>query len=771
MQLQWDGERSVHEPVREGCRTRFKRLSASGMALGLLLFGGGAVSQWLGDAAAADQSGGKEDRQGQKSSDRDGYPRTQRDSKIQDLEPHREHSKGTRLTTEQGVPLSDTDDSLKAGERGPTIMEDFHFREKMTHFDHERIPERVVHARGAAAHGYFQVYKPLKEWTRAKVFQDPSKKTPVFVRLSTVVGSRGSADTVRDVRGFATKFYTEDGNWDLVGNNMPVFFIQDGIKFPDLVHAIKPVPDRDMPQASAAHDTFYDFVSLTPESAHMIMWLFSDRALPRSLRMMDGFGVHTFRFVNEQGKGRFVKFHWRPVLGTAALVFDEAQKLAGKDPDYLRRDLWMAIESGNYPEYELGVQIVEEKDEQAFGFDLLDPTKIIPESKVPVQIIGKMTLNRNPDNFFAETEQVAFHPGNVVPGIDFSNDPLLQGRLFSYLDTQLIRLGGPNFTEIPINRPLAPVHNNQRDGHMRQRINEGRVNYSPNSLDGGDPRTTSGKDGGYVHYQEKVEGKKTRARSESFKDFFSQATMFWNSLTPPEQQHLVEAAHFELGKVESKEIRHRMVHEYFNKIDHELAKRVAKGIGIEAPAKSASKPVDLKAPEVSIEHGAKKDTIKTRKIAILAAEGVDAGHVTALKQALKKAGAETEVVSQYQGMLKGADGGEVKVDKNYATTGSVVYDALYIPGGRAHVDTLKTQREAVNFVNEMYRHGKSIGATGEGVELLSAADFKGAQPGVITLSGTDLKEDRLQPFTNKFIEAVGQHRHWERDMKTRVPAS
>ncbi len=738
-------------------------------ALSIALPGGPYPTQ--GQAMAAEHSGGKEDRQGQKASDRDGYPRGHRDSKHEDLEPHRENAKGTRLTTDQGVPLSHTDDSLKAGERGPTIMEDFHFREKLTHFDHERIPERVVHARGAAAHGYFQVYKPLGDLTKAKVFQDPGKKTPVFVRFSTVVGSRGSGDTVRDARGFATKFYTQDGNWDLVGNNIPVFFIQDGIKFPDLVHAIKPQPDRDMPQASAAHDTFWDFVSLTPESAHMIMWLLSDRAIPRSFRMMEGFGVHTFRFINDQGQARFVKFHWRPVLGMAGLVWDEAQKLAGKDPDWLRRDLWMAIESGNYPEFELGVQIVEEKDQQAFGFDLLDPTKIIPESKVPVQIVGKMTLNRNPDNFFAETEQVAFHPGNVVPGIDFSNDPLLQGRLFSYLDTQLIRLGGPNFTEIPINRPLASVHNNQRDGHMRQRINEGRVNYSPNTLGGGTPKPTPEKEGGYVHYQEKVDGKKTRARSESFKDFFSQATMFWHSLTAPEQQHVVEAAHFELGKVDDKGVRQRMVHEYFNKIDHDLAKRVAEGLGMEPPTKSAAKSVDMRAPEVSLEHRARKDTIKTKKIAILAAEGVDAGHVGAVTQALEKAGAETEVVSQYQGMLKGANGGEVKVDKSYVTASSVMYDALYIPGGRAHVDTLKTQRDAVTFLNEMYRHGKSIGATGDGSDLLAAAGFKGAQPGIITLAGTDLKEDRLQPFTTKFIEAIGKYRHWDRDMKQRVPAS
>jgi catalase len=382
------------------------------------------------------------------------------------------------ITTNHGVRVTDTDNSLKAGSRGPTIMEDFHFREKLMHFDHERIPERIVHARGSGAYGYFQVYEPMAEFTKAKFLQDPSVKTPVFVRFSTVVGFRGSADTVRDVRGFAVKFYTEDGNYDLVGNNMPVFFIQDAIKFPDLVHAIKPEQHNQIPQASAAHDTFWDFVANTPETAHMIMWVLSDRALPRSYRMMDGFGVHTFRFVNEQGKGRFIKFHWRALLGAHSLVWDETQKIAGKDPDFNRRDLWDAIEKGNYPEYELGVQIVEEEDEFKFDFDLLDPTKIIPEEDVPIRFIGKMTLNRNPDNFFAETEQVAFHPGHVVPGIDFTNDPLLQGRLFSYLDTQLIRLGGPNFNEIPINRPVVPIHNNQREGYHRTRIDKGPVSYT-----------------------------------------------------------------------------------------------------------------------------------------------------------------------------------------------------------------------------------------------------------------------------------------------------
>ena len=422
----------------------------------------------------------------------------EKNQKDKDLAMFQENATEEYLTTNQGLRINDDQNSLKAGERGPSLLEDFHLREKITHFDHERIPERVVHARGSAAHGFFQVYESMAPYTKAKFLQDPSVKTPVFVRFSTVVGSRGSSDLARDARGFAVKFYTEEGNFDLVGNNIPVFFIQDAVKFPDLVHAIKPEPHNEIPQAASAHDTFWDFISLMPESMHMIMWVMSDRAIPRSFRMMEGFGVHTFRFINEKGKSRFVKFHWKPLLGVHSVVWDEAQKISGIDPDFHRRDLWESIENGVFPEWEFGVQIVEEKDEHKFDFDLLDPTKLIPEEVVPVKRIGKMTLNRNPDNFFAETEQVAFHPGHLVSGIDFSNDPLLQGRLFSYTDTQLIRLGGPNFHEIPINRPVAPVHNNQRDGHMRQTINQGRVSYQPNSLGGGCPMQAKADMGGFV---------------------------------------------------------------------------------------------------------------------------------------------------------------------------------------------------------------------------------------------------------------------------------
>lgn len=714
-------------------------------------------------------------------------------SKEKELQAFTEVPDTQYLTTDQGVRINHTDDSLKAGPRGPTLMEDFHFREKMTHFDHERIPERVVHARGSGAHGYFQVYESMAEYTKARFLQDPSVKTPTFVRFSTVVGFRGSADTVRDVRGFATKFYTEDGNYDLVANNIPIFFIQDGIKFPDLVHAIKPEPHHEMPQASAAHDNFWDFTSLMPESIHMIMWLLSDRGIPRSYSMMEGFGVHTFRFVNEQGKSRFVKFHWRPVMGTHSLVWDEAQKLAGKDPDFNRRDLWEAIERGDYPEFELGVQIVEEADEHKFDFDLLDATKIIPEEEVPVRIIGKMTLNRNPDNFFAETEQVAFHPGNVVTGIDFTNDPLLQGRLFSYLDTQLLRLGGPNFTEIPINRPVAPVHNNQQDGFMRQTINKGRINYFPNSLGGGCPMLAPENMRGYVHHAERVEGQKVRERSEKFKDHFSQATLFWNSLSGPEKEHLVEAAHFELGKVETKAVRQRMV-DLFNQVDHELAVRVAKGIGVPPPAAAAKKNHGRSSPAVSMETTV-KGKVKGRKVAILAADGFNADELMPIKTKLQQAGAQSEVVSKFGGMLRSADGEEVEVDKMFVAAGSIMYDAVFVPGGKQSIETLKQQGDALNFVNEAFKHCKPIAATSEGVDLLMAGQLKGvplaasdgrliSDKGIVTARNGAPEsvvekvkdavglgdEASLGSVAEKFIEAIGQHRHWGREQKDQVPA-
>jgi catalase len=712
-------------------------------------------------------------------------------AKDEQLDAHRMDPQGAYLTTNQGVRIEHTDDSLKAGPRGPTLMEDFHFREKMTHFDHESIPERVVHARGSGAHGYFFPYESMAPYTKAKFLSDTSVKTPVFVRFSTVVGSRGSADTVRDVRGFATKFYTSEGIFDLVGNNMPVFFIQDAIKFPDLVHAIKPMPDNEIPQASAAHDTFWDFASLLPEITHMLMWVLSDRALPRSYRMMEGFGVHTFRWINDKGEARFIKWHWRPVLGTASLVWDETQKLAGKDPDFNRRDLWEAIEMGDYPEFELGIQMIEEKQEHDFDFDILDATKIWPESDVPLRKIGKMVLNRNPDNFFSETEQVAFHPGHVVPGIDFTNDPLLQGRLFSYTDTQLNRFNSANFHEIPINCPLAPVTNNQGGGFMRMTMGKGKTNYSPNSLGDGFPKTAPEDEGGYVHYMEKVEGRKVRERSESFKDHFSQATMFWHSLTEPEQNRLVSAIHFELGKVMSKEVRHRMIHAIFNHVDHNLARRAAMGIGIDPPTADEAKPVAKRAPEVSVEHQ-KQRGVKTLKVAVLAADGVDEGSLQAVKDALMKEGARAKVVSKYLGSLQGSGGGSVDVDMSYVTTASIMFDAVFVPGGSQSVNTLKTHGDALHFVQEAFKHGKPVGAFGEGVELLAAAHLPEVQlaadgetitdKGVVTdrsrrvgkSMGERLKEavgaGESDAFTARFLEALAEHRHWDRDTKEMVPA-
>ncbi|MDQ3549390.1 MAG: catalase [Chloroflexota bacterium] len=720
---------------------------------------------------------------------------SQPNTKAEDLKPETEDAEGTQLTTNQGVRIEDNHNTLTAGSRGPALLEDFIFREKMTHFDHERIPERVVHARGSGAHGYFQVYEPQTELTKAKFLQDPSIKTPVFVRFSTVVGFRGSADTVRDVRGFATKFYTEDGNFDLVGNNMPVFFIQDAIKFPDLVHAIKPEPHHEMPQASAAHDNFWDFISLMPESMHVIMWVLSDRALPRSYSMMEGFGVHTFRFIDEQGASRFVKFHWKPVKGVHSMVWDEMQKLAGKDPDFNRRDLWEAIEQGNFPEFEFGVQIVEEKDEHAFDFDLLDATKIIPEELVPVQLIGKMTLDRNPDNFFAETEQIAFHPGHIVPGIDFSNDPLLQGRLFSYLDTQLIRLGGPNFAEIPINRPLAPVHNNQRDGFMRQTINKGRVNYEPNSLGDGCPMQTPEKLGGFVGYAEKVDGHKVRERSESFRDYFSQATLFWNSQSDIEKEHIVEGFHFELGKLESKLVRQRMV-ELLANVDTDLATRVSKGIGVNefsgdlsylqtstAPLpndrRGAAEPGQSPALSMETAENKAKGSAKGRKVAILAADGFDGTTLTAVKSALMDAGALAEIVSRFGGMLKSADGQETPVDKTFLTAGSVVFDAVFVPSGPESVEALKGQGDARHFISEAFKHCKPIAAAGDGVDLLLASDLAGvaladgtAGEGIVSEHGvvTSRGEADAAALAQNFIEAIAAHRHWGRTEKEKVSA-
>ncbi|MUL40585.1 catalase [Streptomonospora sp. PA3] len=692
------------------------------------------------------------------------------DEKDRRLEGVRDDS-DQALTTNTGVRVDDTDNALSAGERGPTLMEDFHFREKITHFDHERIPERVVHARGAGAYGYFQVYESLARYTRADFLTDPGLRTPVFVRFSTVAGSRGSADTVRDVRGFATKFYTREGNYDLVGNNMPVFFIQDGIKFPDFVHAVKPEPDNEIPQAQSAHDTLWDFVGLQPETLHMMMWLMSDRALPRSYRMMQGFGVHTFRLVNERGEGTFVKFHWKPLLGTHSLAWDETQKIGGKDPDYNRRDLWDAIERGQYPEYELGVQLVPESREFDFDFDLLDPTKIIPEEEVPVTPVGKMVLNRNPDNFFAETEQIAFHTANVVPGIDFTNDPLLQARNFSYLDTQLIRLGGPNFQQLPVNRPVAEVSNNQRDGYNQQSIHRGRTSYFPNSLGSGCPYLGEAP---YTHYAERVDGAKIRKRSESFKDHYSQATLFLNSLADFERRHLTQAFQFELGKCETMAVRERVVTQ-LNRIDHTLAAEVAHGIGVTPPDQEEVPNHGRSSPALS-QANAPTDTIYSRQIAVLAAEGVNAAEVTRFREAMAERGALVEVLASHDGRLSATDGQSLAVDRAMHTMSSVLYDAVVVAGGADCAAALAEDGLALNYVAEAFKHAKPVAALHEGVDVLTAAPLPRLQlagpadseavvdQGVITHRGGDPAR-----FYDAFARVLAGHRVWDRDA-ARVPA-
>ncbi len=669
--------------------------------------------------------------------------------KNQQLDQFRVEDKGKNLTTNQGVMVAEDEFSLKIGERGPTIMEDFHFREKLTHFDHERIPERVVHARGTGVHGEFQLYESMKEYTKAAFLQDPNVKTPLFVRFSTVVGFRGSADTVRDVRGFAIKFYTEEGNYDLVANNFPVFFIQDAIKFPDFVHAIKPEPDTEVPQASAAHDTLWDFVANNQETAHTIIWAMSDRALPRSYRMMEGFGVHTFRFINEQGKSTFVKFHIKPLLGVHSLVWDETQKIAGKDPDFNRKDLQEAIANGNYPEYEVGVQLLAEEDEFNLDFDILDATKLWPEEDVPVKIIGKITLNKNVDNFFAEVEQIAFHPGHVVPGIDFTNDPLLQGRLFSYLDTQLIRLGGPNFHEIPINRPVVQFHNNQRDGFHRQTINTNMVSYHNNSLSDNTPKTVSPQEGGYAHYEEQVSGSKIRARSESFKDHFSQTAMFYNSMSNPEKQHIIDAFSFELSSVKDKGIRQQVVN-MFGNANIDMMTKVAQNIGVEPPIAEESKYTKI-SPALSQENTIKKPD--TLKIGVIISEGYNTDEFNTVMKALQDAKTMPEIISSTLSPVKGADGKEQLPKSTFVSTHAVLLDGICVLTGCKVNDEFKTN--AMNFIQETYRHYKPIAISKAASEFLKP-EMKG-QPGVTV-------DDGKGQYTSKFIADISMHRHWDRNI-------
>jgi catalase len=667
---------------------------------------------------------------------------------------------GEVMTTNQGLPMGDDQNSLKAGLRGPTLLEDFHFREKITHFDHERIPERVVHARGTAAHGFFEAYDSAADITKATLFAKKGKRTPVFVRFSTVAGSRGSADTPRDVRGFATKFYTDAGVWDLVGNNMPVFFIQDAIKFPDLIHAVKPEPNNEIPQAQSAHDTFWDFASLTPESMHMLMWVMSDRGIPRSFAMMEGFGIHTFRFINEQGVSRFVKFHYKPVKGVYSLCWDEAQKVAGKDPDFNRRDLFDSIERGDFPEWEFGVQIVAEADERKFDFDLLDPTKIIPEEQVPIRPLGRLVLNRNPDNYFAETEQVAFHPGHVVAGIDFSNDPLLQGRLFSYFDTQIKRVG-PNFAQLPINRPTCPFHNNQRDGESQQLIPKGRVAYFPNSLADGCPAHSPEGMLAFSSYAEKMEGRKVRQRSDTFSDHFSQATLFWNSMAQWEKNHIVSAISFELNQCMVEAVKQRVIDALLVNVADELASKVAKNIGLSVTAKPNSKPHNRKSAALSMDKPCKD--IKGRKVAILAGDGVDGKQVEAMKARLAKEGTMAEVIAQTAGMIKPAQGKPIAVDHPAPNAPSVVYDAVFIPGGKIAMAPA-AMNLAVQFVGEAYVHGKPIAAVGEGQAVLKAAHIdpsSGADSGIIT-------GEAAAGVIDRFIQAMLRHRFPQRQTETQL---
>jgi len=660
------------------------------------------------------------------------------------------------LTTNQGTPISDNQNSLKSAPKGPVLLEDMILREKITHFDHERIPERIVHARGTAAHGYFELTQSLSKYTTAKILSEVGEKTPLFTRFSTVAGGAGSVDTPRDVRGFAVKFYTKEGNWDLVGNNVPVFFIQDAIKFPDLIHAVKMEPDRGFPQAATAHDTFWDFISLTPEAMHMVMWIMSDRTLPRSLRMVEGFGVHSFRLLNAAGKSTFVKFHWRPKLGLQSTIWDETVKLAGADPDFHRRDLFEAISAGNFPEWELSVQLFTEEQAEKFPFDHLDATKLIPEELVPLKVIGRMVLNRWPDNFFAETEQVAFCPSHLVPGIDFSNDPLLQGRLFSYLDTQLSRLGTPNFHQIPVNAPKCPFANHQRDGQMQMAQPKGRVSYEPSSLDSQSPRETPK---GFRSAATADDGKKGRIRPESFSDHYSQARQFYRSQTEFEQAHIASALVFELSKVEHPHVREAMVG-HLRQIEKSLAERVANGLGMaslpEAP--KAATPVSNLPPSPALQIiGKMKKTLAGRCAGILVADGSDATSIDALIKALTAAGATVKIVAPKVGGAKLSNGRQLAADGQLAGTPSVVFDAVAVVLSDAGAALLSKEAAAIDFVRDAFGHLKAIAVDAGGLTLLGAAGIE-RDEGVIDA-----------PSAKAFVEAA-KTRQWAREASVRTLA-
>jgi catalase len=665
------------------------------------------------------------------------------------------------MTTAQGGPVADDQNSLRVGARGPLVVDDFHFREKMFHFDHERIPERVVHARGYAAHGFFETYESLASYTRADLFQRPGERTPAFVRFSTVAGSQGSADLARDVRGFAVKMYTKEGNWDLVGNNIPVFFIQDAIKFPDLIHAAKPDPDRSFPQAQTAHDTFWDFISLTPESMNMVMWIMSDRTIPRSFRFMEGFGVHTFRLVNAKDESTFVKFHWKPKLGVQSVAWNEAVKINGADPDFHRRDLWQSIQSGNFPEWELQVQLFDQAFADSFDFDVLDPTKIIPEEILPPQPIGRLVLDRMPDNFFAETEQVAFMTQNVPPGIDFSNDPLLQGRNFSYLDTQLKRLGGPNFTHLPINAPKCPFAHFQQDGHMAMRNPVGQVNYQPNSFGEG-PRESPVK--GYRHFPAEEQGPKARLRPESFADHYSQARQFFISQTEPEQRHIAAALIFELSKVEMPVIRERMVSHLLN-IDEALAKKVADALGLASMPKAADAAVptrqDLEpSPALSIAARAPQ-RFEGRKLGILVTDGADIQIFKALLDSVKKEKASFEVIAPKIGGAVMSDGSRVEAHQMIDGGPSVLYDAVALVVSAAGVADLCKEASAKDFVADAFTHCKYIAYVAEAMPLLEKVGIAGDLD-----EGTVAIKDKATAAS--FLDQAANLRFWPRELAVKL---
>lgn len=661
------------------------------------------------------------------------------------------------LTTQQGVPIADDQNHLKAGPRGPMLMQDFHFREKIFHFDHERIPERVVHARGYGAHGYFETTASLAKVTRADLFQRVGQRTPVFVRFSTVAGSKGSVDLARDVRGFAVKFYTQEGNWDLVGNNIPVFFIQDAIKFPDIIHSVKPEPDRGFPQAQSAHDNFWDFISLTPESMNMIMWVMSDRAIPRSFRFMEGFGVHTFRFVDAEGQSTFVKFHWKPRLGLQSVVWNEAVKINGADPDFHRRDLWNAINAGDFPEWELGVQLFDDEFAEQFDFDVLDPTKLIPEELVPVKIVGRLVLNRMPDNFFAETEQVAFCTQNVVPGVDFSDDPLLQGRNFSYLDTQIKRLGSPNFTHLPINAPRCPFAHFQQDGHMTTMNPKGRANYEPNSWkpDVGGPREDPER--GYRFFAQETSGPKIAARSETFGDHYSQARQFYISQEPVEQKHIGDALVFELSKVERADIRERMVSHLVN-VDAGLAGNVSDGLGIETPEamKALRTPVDLPLSDALsiLRRGPRR--FEGRKLGILVTDAADAAIVNELQSAILEAGGVVEIIAPKIAGVMLDDETTLPAQQKIDGGPSVLYDAVAIVVSEEGAALLKKDAPTRDFISDAFAHCKFIGYVEAAMPLLKQAGVGDSlDAGCIALGDVDA--------VSGFVAALGDLRLWARE--------